>query len=211
MATSVLFLLTSTNRPILPVIARKKICAENFKLKLTLCHAELAEVSKYNMNYEIREMLPEDGAAVLRIFEEGIAGGNATFDKTAPTWEDWDANHFKDCRFVAIDENGEIAGWSALKPVSNRNCFSGVAEVSIYLTNSAQGKGLGKVMLQKLILDSEEHGFWMLQSGIFPENLASIKLHERLGFRTVGHREKIAQMNGVWRDIILMERRSNTQ
>lgn len=160
------------------------------------------------MNYVIREMLHEDGAAVLKIFEEGIAGGNATFDPSAPTWEGWDANHFKDCRFVAIDENNEISGWAALKPVSNRDCFKGVAEVSIYLTASAQGKGLGKVMLQKLILDSEEHGFWMLQSGIFPENIASIRLHERLGFRTVGYREKIGQMHGVWRNIILMERRT---
>lgn len=161
------------------------------------------------MNYEIREMRSEDGKAVLEIFEEGIAGGNATFDKTAPTWESWDINHFKNSRFVAVDENNSIAGWAALKPVSNRDCFNGVAEVSIYLTYSAQGKGLGKVMLQKLILDSEEHGFWMLQSGIFPENIASIRLHEKLGFRMVGYREKIAQMNGTWRNIVLMERRSN--
>lgn len=160
------------------------------------------------MNYEIREMLPEDGTAVLKIFEEGIAGGNATFDKYAPDWHTWDINHFKDCRFVAIDENNLVAGWAALKPVSNRDCFSGVAEVSIYLNAAAQGKGLGKVMLQKLIIESEEHGFWMLQSGIFPENIASVKLHENLGFRTVGYREKIAQMNGNWRNIVLMERRS---
>lgn len=160
------------------------------------------------MNYEIREMLPEDGASVLKIFEEGIAGGNATFDKEIPTWEIWDKNHFKVCRLVAEDENNNILAWAALKPVSNRDCFSGVAEVSIYLTNSAQGKGLGKIMLQKLIIESEENGFWMLQSGIFPENIASLKLHEGLGFRRVGYREKIAEMNGVWRDIILVERRS---
>lgn len=161
------------------------------------------------MNYQIREMLPEDGDAVLTIFEEGIAGGNATFDQSAPSWAVWDTNHFKDCRFVAVDENNEIAGWAALKPISNRDCFKGVAEVSIYLTASSQGKGLGKVMLQKLIIESEENGFWMLQSGIFPENIASIRLHEQLGFRTVGHREKIGQMHGVWRDIVLMEKRSN--
>lgn len=163
----------------------------------------------YNaMNYEIRKMTPEDAEAVLRIFEEGIASGNATFDKTAPTWEVWDATHFKTCRFLAEDENQTVVGWAALKPVSKRECFKGVAEVSIYLTASAQGKGLGKVMLQKLILESEEQDFWMLQSGIFPENQASISVHERLGFRTVGYREKIAEMKGVWRNIILMERRS---
>ena len=162
------------------------------------------------MNYELREMLPEDGAQVLQIFEEGIAGGNATFDKEVPTWEYWDKNHFSACRFVAEDDNNNVVAWAALKPVSNRECFSGVAEVSIYITNSAQGKGLGKVLLQKLIIESEKNGFWMLQSGIFPENIASLRVHKSLGFRTVGHREKIGQMNGVWRDIILMERRSKT-
>jgi len=160
------------------------------------------------MNYEIREMLPEDGDTVLRIFEEGIARGNATFDQSAPDWNTWDKNHHHDCRFSLIDENNNIVGWAALKPTSNRDCFSGVAEVSIYLTPSVQGKGLGKILLQKLILESEEKGFWMLQSGIFPENIASIKVHQQLGFRKVGHREKIAQMNGIWRDIVLMERRS---
>ena len=98
---------------------------------------------------------------------------------------------------------------AAIQPISARECYKGVAEVSIYLSNEVQGKGLGKVMLQKLILDSEENGFWMLQSGIFPENIASIKLHEQFGFRKVGFREKIAEMNGVWRDVVLMERRSN--
>lgn len=161
------------------------------------------------MNYEIREMLPEDGTAVLKIFEEGIATENATFDKEAPTWEAWDHKFFKVCRFSLTDENGVVQGWAAIQPISARECYKGVAEVSIYLAASAQGKGLGKVMLQKLILESEEHGFWTLQSGIFPENIASIKLHENLGFRTIGNREKIGQMNGVWRDVVLMERRSN--
>lgn len=156
----------------------------------------------------IREMQPEDGASVLRIFAEGIAGGNATFDKEIPTWEYWNKNHFSVCRLVTEDENNNVVAWAALKPVSNRACFSGVAEVSIYIANSSQGKGLGKLLLQKLIIESEEKGFWMLQSGIFPENIASLNLHESLGFRTVGRREKIAQMNGVWRDIVLMERRS---
>lgn len=161
------------------------------------------------MNYEIREMLPEDGEMVLKIFEEGIASGNASFDSSAPDWKTWNENHHKVCRFTLLDEQQSIVGWAALKPTSIRTCFSGVAEVSIYLTPSVQGKGLGKILLQKIIIESEEKGFWMLQSGIFPENIASIKVHEQLGFRKVGHREKIAQMNGVWRDIVLMERRSN--
>ena len=160
------------------------------------------------MNYEIREMQPDDAAKVIEIFEEGIAGGNATFDPTAPTWEGWDQKYFNVCRFVLENENEEIVGWAALQPISNRDCFKGVAEVSIYLTNSIQGKGLGSMLLKKLIVDSEEHEFWTLQAGIFPENEASISVHKKFGFREVGYREKIGQMNGVWRDIILLERRS---
>lgn len=160
------------------------------------------------MNYEIREMLPADGEKVLEIFEEGIAGGNATFDQTAPTWEGWDEKYFNVCRFVLETEENEIVGWAALQPISNRDCFKGVAEVSIYMKNTAQGKGFGSMLLKKLILDSEEHEFWTLQAGIFPENEASIYVHEKLGFRLVGKREKIGQMNGVWRDIVLLERRS---
>lgn len=160
------------------------------------------------MNYEIREMIPEDGEKVIEIFQEGIEGGNSTFDESAPTWEVWDQKFFNICRFVLEDEKDEIIGWAALQPVSNRDCFKGVAEVSIYMRNNAQGKGFGSILLQKLILDSEEHGFWTLQAGIFPENEASIYVHQKFGFRTVGNREKIGQMKGVWRDIILLERRS---
>ena len=160
------------------------------------------------MNYEIREMIPEDGEKVIEIFQEGIEGGNSTFDESAPTWEVWDQKFFNICRFVLENENDEIIGWAALQPVSNRDCFKGVAEVSIYMRNNAQGKGFGSILLQKLILDSEEHGFWTLQAGIFPENEASVYVHQKLGFRTVGNREKIGQMNGVWRDIILLEKRS---
>ena len=160
------------------------------------------------MNYEIREMQPNDGEKVIEIFQEGIDGGNATFEQNVPTWEAWDNKFFKICRFVLEDENENIVGWAALQPISNRDCFKGVAEVSIYLKNEFQGKGLGKMLLRKLILDSEEHEFWTLQSGIFPENEASINVHLNLGFRKVGTRERIGQMNGVWRDVILLERRS---
>ena len=161
------------------------------------------------MNYTIREMQQADGPKVLSIFEEGIAGGNATFDREAPNWEAWNQKFLPCCRLVAEGENGEVLGWAALQSISKRDCFSGVAEVSIYLTSSAQGKGIGLNLLQKLIEESESHNFWMLQSGIFPENEASISLHKRLGFRIVGTREKIGKMNGKWRDIIFLERRSH--
>lgn len=160
------------------------------------------------MNYEIRAMKSDDGQKVLSIFEEGIAGGNATFEQSAPSWEVWDSNHFNFSRFVLEDYAENVVGWCALKPFSNRDCYRGVAEVSIYLSGSVQNKGLGSMMLQKLILDSEEHGIWMLQAGIFPENTPSIIVHEKFGFRRVGTREKIAELKGVWRDILLLERRS---
>lgn len=160
------------------------------------------------MNYEIREMLPDDGKRVLEIFQQGIDGGNATFDKEVPTWESWDMNFYRTCRWILENDKSEIIGWAALKPISNRDCYRGVAEISIYIDIAYQGKGLGTVLLKKLILDSEEHGFWTLQSGIFPENQVSIHLHEKLGFRIVGTRERIAEMKGKWRDVILMERRS---
>ena len=162
------------------------------------------------MNYEIRPMQTGDADKVLEIFQQGINGGNATFDKVAPTWEAWDTKHFNLCRFVLEDEDNQVVGWCALQPVSNRDCFKGVAEVSIYLDGSVQGKGLGTILLKKLILDSEEHDFWTLQAGIFPENKVSIAIHQKQGFRTVGTREKIGEMNGQWRDIVLLERRSKS-
>ena len=161
------------------------------------------------MNYKIRPMLPADATNVLLIFQQGIDGGNATFDQQIPTWKVWDEEHSAECRFVLCDENDKVVGWCALIPVSNRACFSGVAELSIYVDNDNQGKGLGTMLLEKLILDSEEHSFWTLQSGIFPENKGSIALHQKLGFRIVGNRENIGKSNGKWRDIVLLERRSS--
>lgn len=160
------------------------------------------------MNFTIREMQPEDGAKVLSIFEEGIKGGNATFDTEVPTWESWDMNFHKTCRLILEDESNEILGWAALKPISKRTCYSGVAEVSIYISFKAHGKGLGKVLLQRLVQQSEDHGFWTLQSGIFPSNVASLSVHHKVGFRTVGKRERIAKLKGVWTDSLLLERRS---
>ncbi len=162
------------------------------------------------MNYEIRTLQPEDSEQVIAIFQEGINGGNATFDQTVPTWESWDNKFFKTCRFILEDENEKIVGWAALQPISKRECFTGVAEISIYLTQSVQGKGLGKILLRKLILESEECGFWTLQSGIFPENEPSIAIHKSLGFRIVGTRERFGMLNGVWRDVVLLEKRSKT-
>ncbi len=161
------------------------------------------------MNYEIRTMLPEDGEKVISIFQEGINGGNATFDQTAPNWEAWDQKFHKICRWILENENQEVVGWAAIQPISNRDCYKGVAELSIYLSSSIQGKGLGSILLKKIVLDSEENDFWMLQSGIFPENEASIFIHKKFGFREVGYREKIGKMNGVWRNVVLLERRSN--
>jgi L-amino acid N-acyltransferase YncA len=143
---------------------------------------------------------------VKKIYEEGIIGGNATFQTASPSWEEWDRGHIKTCRLIAINEN--VIGWAALSPISERAVYAGVAEVSIYV--QTQGQGIGSLLLNELIKQSEQHGFWTLQAGIFPENIASIRLHEKHGFRLVGRRQRIGQMNGIWRDTVLMERRSST-
>ncbi len=160
------------------------------------------------MNYQIREMENFDSEKVLEIFQQGINSRNATFESIVPSWETWSDHHFQNSRFVIENEEGTVIGWCALKPVSKRECFRGIAEVSIYLDENYQSKGLGKILIRKLILDSEEHEFWTLQAGIFPENKASVSLFQSLGFRIVGVREKMAEMNGIWRDILLLERRS---
>jgi len=153
------------------------------------------------------KMEPADWEAVRRIYEEGIATGNATFQQQAPNWEEWNKVHLLHSRIIA-KEDGTTLGWAALTPVSGRCVYAGVAEVSVYVSDKARGKGLGKKLLQKLIEESEANNIWTLQAGIFPENIASIKIHEACGFRTLGIREKIGQMNGIWRDTVLMERRS---
>lgn len=145
--------------------------------------------------------------SVKRIYEEGIATGNATFQSEAPLWEEWNRNHVAHSRLVAI-ENNEVVGWAALTPVSGRCVYAGVAEVSVYVGIQARGKGIGKLLLEKLIYESERNNIWTLQSGVFPENHASLKVHEQTGFRQIGLREKIGKMKGAWRDIVLLERRS---
>lgn len=152
-------------------------------------------------------MTADHAASVLRIYEEGISTGNATFQTTAPSWEDWDKSHLTTCRMVAI-ENDEVIGWAALTSVSDRCVYAGVAEVSVYVALNANGKGVGKTLMQKLVEASEENGIWTLQAGIFPENTGSIKIHKANGFREVGRREKIGKMGDRWRDTLLLERRS---
>ncbi len=154
-------------------------------------------------------MTAEDWPAVRTIYEEGIATGNATFQLSVPTWTEWDAGHIQECRLVAT-EGAEIVGWAALSRVSSRCVYAGVAEVSIYVAPAARGHSVGQRLLEWLTTDSEQHGFWTLQAGIFPENVASVALHQRCGFRTVGTRERLGELNGRWRDVLLLERRSST-
>lgn len=158
---------------------------------------------------QITSMQPAHWERVKAIYEEGIATGNATFQTNAPSWEEWDKSHTQHCRLVIIN-NDTVVGWAALTPVSGRCVYAGVAEVSIYIATSARAQGIGSMLMQALITESEQHGFWTLQAGIFPENTASIRLHALHGFREIGFREKIGQMNGIWRNTVLMERRSKT-
>jgi L-amino acid N-acyltransferase YncA len=159
------------------------------------------------MDYQIAAMRPEDWPAVREIYREGIATGDATFETVPPVWQKWDSSHRQDSRLIARKAD-QVLGWAALSPVSGRHVYSGVAEVSVYVAALARGIGVGKVLLKALIDESETHGLWTLQAGIFPENTASIALHKSCGFREVGVRQRIGQMNGTWRDVLLLERRS---
>ena len=160
------------------------------------------------MSIHINNLEPGHWPEISKIYEEGIKTGNATFEQSCPAWEEWDNDHRKDCRFVAIEEN-VVVGWAALSNVSGRCVYAGVAEVSVYISENFRGKGIGKLLLEKLVQESEQARIWTLQAGIFPENTASIQLHKKCGFREVGIREKIGKMNGVWRNVVLLERRSN--
>ncbi len=156
---------------------------------------------------ELRPLTRDNYTEVAEIYSQGIATGIATFQNEAPAWEAWDAGHLPFCRIGAYHQ-GRMLGWVALTPVSWRPVYAGVAEVSIYVAQHARGRGTGTRLLDALITDSEAHGIWMLQSGIFTENQPSIHLHVKCGFRMVGYREKIGKKNGVWKDNVLMERRS---
>jgi phosphinothricin acetyltransferase len=159
------------------------------------------------MDFVIESMHAADKDVVLDIYRQGIETGLATFETAVPPWETWDAGHLADSRFVAR-RGGQIIGWAALSPVSSRCVYEGVAEVSVYIAAAARGQGLGKALLRTLITASEQNNIWTLQASLFPENEASLALHQSCGFRVVGHRERIAQLHGAWRDTLLLERRS---
>lgn len=158
---------------------------------------------------EIRAMAPEDWSEVARIYQEGISSGTATFEQEVPSWAVWDNAHLGHSRWVAA-AGAVLHGWAALSPVSRRACYAGVAEVSIYVSALARGQGLGRRLLQQLLESAESAGIWTLQAGVFAENSASVQLHQSCGFRFVGRRERIAQLDGRWRDTLLFERRSST-
>ena len=155
----------------------------------------------------IRTLTESDWPAVAAIYDEGIATRLATFETATPDWADWDRTHLDDRRLVA-DEDGEVLGWAALSPVSKRSVYRGVAEVSVYVAERARGRGIGRALLERLARDAESAGIWTLQAGVFPENRASLALHHGCGFRTVGIRERIGRLDGAWRDVVLLERRS---
>ncbi|HEU5218287.1 MAG TPA: GNAT family N-acetyltransferase [Gemmatimonadales bacterium] len=155
----------------------------------------------------IRPMTPADWPAVRRIYAEGLAAGNASFETEVPDWSAWNAGHLPGARLVA-EPDGEVVGWAALMPVSARACFRGVAEVSVYVARAARGAGVGRALLDSLIAASETEGIWTLWSSIHTDNPASVALHARCGFRMIGRRERIALRAGVWTDTYNMERRS---
>ena len=156
---------------------------------------------------EVRDLRPDDWPEVARIFEEGIRTGVATFETEVPAWEAWDAAHLAEHRLVAV-RDGQVVGWIALAPVSSRCCYEGVAEVSAYVSEEARGEGMGTALLARLVESSERGGIWTLETGVFPENAASLALLQRFGFRVVGTRERIGQLHGLWRDVVFLERRS---
>ena len=158
----------------------------------------------------ITKLLAEHWPAVKAIYEEGIATGNATFQTEAPQWVVWDEAHLPHSRLVALSSPTQVLGWAALSPVSSRPVYAGVAEVSVYVTAGQRGRKIGEALLSALITESERNGIWTLQASIFPENISSLRIHARCGFRQVGYRERIGQMHGIWRDTILVERRAAT-
>ena len=156
---------------------------------------------------ELRDLGPDDWPEVARIFEQGIRTGVATFETEVPSWEAWDATHLPEHRLVA-ERDGLVVGWIALVPVSPRECYEGVAEVSAYVAEGARGEGVGTALLAAVIESAERGGIWTLETGVFPENEPSLLLLQRFGFRVVGTRERIGRLHGIWRDVVFLERRS---
>lgn len=159
---------------------------------------------------QIASMLSEHAADVLAIYQLGIDEGQATFETAAPAWEAFDAAKLPEHRHVALDADGRVLGWVAASAVSKRCVYAGVVEHSVYVHPDARGRGVGRALLDALIASTEAAGIWTIESGIFPENAASLALHERAGFRAVGVRERLGQHHGVWRDVVQIERRSQT-
>ena len=155
----------------------------------------------------MRDLRPDDWPEVARIYEEGIATGNATFETEVPSWEAWDAAHLPEHRFVA-ERDGRVVGWIALLPVSSRCCYAGVAEISAYVAEDARGQGVGASCSRPRSRAPSATGIWTLQTGVFPENEPSLGLLRRFGFRALGTQERIGRLHGVWRDVVLLERRS---
>lgn len=166
-------------------------------------------MSLAQLDIQIRLFKKKDYSACAKIYKTGMDTGIATFEIKVPDWEKWNTKFLIQCRFVA-EADQEVLGWCALSPFSTREVYRGVAEVTIYIAEKAQGKGIGKLLLKHLVAESEHAGFWTLQARIFTENVASIKLHEKCGFRQVGIREKLGQREGVWYDNVLLERRSRS-
>ena len=160
------------------------------------------------MQFVIDDMKPNDWEEVRAIFLEGIATRNATFETEPPTWEKWDASHLSFARLVARTDAG-VLGWGALSPVSSRCCYAGVAEASVYVAQNRRRQGIGEALLLAIIDLSEKNAIWTLQAGIFPENVGSLALVRKCGFREVGRSERLGQLGGIWRDVLLLERRSN--
>jgi L-amino acid N-acyltransferase YncA len=157
---------------------------------------------------QVVPMRPEHADRVLAVYQLGIDEGDATFETMAPTWDAFTASHLPEHRFVAVDDDGKVLGWVAVVPVSDRCAYAGVVEHSVYVHPAARGQGIGAELLATLIASTEAAGIWTIQSGIFPENTASLALHDRAGFRRVGVRERLGQQHGQWRDVVLVERRS---
>ena len=160
------------------------------------------------MKIAVKNLKEEHSQEVLQIYQEGIKTGNATLETNVPTWEEWDETHLPECRLVALGPRRDVLGWAALSPVSPRFLHAGVAEASVYVKQSVRGLGVGKVLLETLIAESEVAGIWTLEASILPENKLSIALLKSCGFRQVGCRERIGKLEGIWRDLLLFERRS---
>ena len=156
----------------------------------------------------IAELRPEHWPPVARIYADGIATGNATFETSVPEWEQWDRTHLRAHRFVAL-RGEQVVGWTAVSAVSERCVYGGVVENSVYVDAAARGWGVGRLLLERLIASTEQAGIWTIQTGIFPENESSIRLHRRVGFEIVGRRKRLGKLDGVWRDVLLLERRSD--